>query len=51
MGNENKIIPASISGRAGYLVSTVGRDEAVIREYIRNQEVEDERLDQLNLWK
>jgi putative transposase len=35
----------------GYLVSTVGRDEGVIREYIRNQEVEDERLDQLNLWK
>jgi len=35
----------------GYLVSTVGRDEAVIRDYIRNQEVEDERLDQLNLWK
>ena len=34
-----------------YLVSTVGRDETVIREYIRNQEVEDERLDQLNLWK
>ena len=35
----------------GYLVSTVGRDETVIREYIRNQEVEDERLEQLNLWK
>jgi putative transposase len=35
----------------GYFVSTVGRDEAVIRDYIRNQEVEDERLDQLNLWK
>ena len=35
----------------GYLVSTAGRDEAVIRDYIRNQEVEDERLDQLNLWK
>jgi putative transposase len=34
-----------------YLVSTVGRDEAVIRDYIRNQETEDERLDQLNLWK
>src|ERR1035437_318124 len=28
----------------GYYVSTVGRDEAVIREYIRNQEVEDERV-------
>jgi putative transposase len=35
----------------GYFVSTVGRDETVIREYIRNQEYEDERLDQLNLWR
>ena len=35
----------------GYFVSTVGRDEATIREYIRNQEKEDDRLDQLNLWK
>ena len=35
----------------GYLVSTVGRDEAVIRDYIRNQEVEDQRLDQLNMWR
>jgi len=33
------------------MVSTVGRDEALIRDYIRNQEVEDKRLDQLNLWK
>lgn len=31
----------------GYFVSTVGRDEAVIREYIRKQETEDARLDQL----
>jgi putative transposase len=35
----------------GYFVSTVGRDEAVIREYIRNQEHEDQRLDQMNLWR
>ncbi len=35
----------------GYFVSTVGRDEAVIREYIRKQEQEDERLDQLGLWR
>lgn len=35
----------------GYFASTVGRDEAVIREYIRNQEAEDRRLDQLNLFK
>src|SRR5712671_6487063 len=27
----------------GYFVSTVGRDEAVIREYIKNQEQEDDR--------
>ena len=35
----------------GYFVSTVGRDEAVIREYIKKQEKEDERLDQLALWR
>ena len=35
----------------GYFVSTVGRDETMIREYIENQEKEDERLDQLALWK
>jgi putative transposase len=29
----------------------VGRDEQVIREYIRRQEQEDERLDQLGLWR
>ena len=34
----------------GYFVSTVGRDETVIREYIRNQEAEDKRLDQLALF-
>ena len=35
----------------GFWVPTVGHDEAVIREYIRKQEEEDERLDQLNLWR
>ena len=34
----------------GYFVSTVGRDEAMIREYIRNQEKADERLEQIKLW-
>jgi putative transposase len=29
----------------------VGRDEVTIREYIRNQEAEDQRLDQMNLWR
>ncbi|HEX2458403.1 MAG TPA: IS200/IS605 family transposase [Vicinamibacterales bacterium] len=35
----------------GYFVSTVGRDERVIREYIQKQEREDARLDQLGLWR
>ena len=34
----------------GYYVSTVGHDEATIRAYIRNQEQEDQRLDQLNMF-
>ena len=33
----------------GYFVSTVGRDEEVIRKYIRHQEKEDQRYDQLGL--
>ena len=32
----------------GYFVSTVGRDEKTIREYIQNQEKEDARLDQMS---
>ena len=35
----------------GYFASTVGRDEEVIRNYIRNQETEDSRVDQLELLK
>lgn len=31
----------------GYYVSTVGKDEATIREYIQRQEAEDKRTDQL----
>ena len=31
----------------GYFVSTVGRDEEVIRKYIQHQEIEDRRQDQL----
>ena len=34
----------------GYFVSTVGTDEETIREYIKRQEKEDQRLDQLNLF-
>jgi len=33
----------------GYFVSAVGWDEEVIREYIRHQEAEDRRIDQMQL--
>jgi putative transposase len=33
----------------GYFVSTLGRDEAAIKEYIRKQEEQDKRDDQLKL--
>jgi len=35
---------------SGYYVSTVGWDEAEIRHYIREQEKEDRRLDQLKMF-
>jgi putative transposase len=35
----------------GNFVSTVDRDETVIREYIKNQEKEYKRMDQLGLWR
>jgi len=34
----------------GYFVSTIGKDERAVREYIRKQEAEDRRHDQLNLF-
>jgi putative transposase len=34
----------------GYYVSTVGRDETTIRQYIQKQEAEDQRLDQLEIF-
>jgi putative transposase len=33
----------------GYYVSTVGREEAIVRQYIQQQEGEDQRLEQLRL--
>ena len=33
----------------GYFVSTIGKDEQMIHEYICNQEAEDKRIDQLKL--
>ena len=36
---------------SGYFVSTIGRDEEAIRNYIRNQVQEDNRLEQLHMWR
>ena len=35
----------------GYYVSTVGKGERAVREYIKTQEAEDLRLDQLDLFR
>ena len=48
MGKKRNFVGQSFWAR-GYYVSTVGRDEQVVREYIRNQEAEERRLDQLDL--
>ena len=49
-GRKQNFVGQSFWAR-GYFVSTVGRDEASVREYIRTQEEEDKRLDQLNMWR
>jgi putative transposase len=48
MGKKRNYVGQSFWAR-GYYVSTVGRDEQVVREYIRNQEAEERRIDQLDL--
>jgi putative transposase len=50
MGRRRNFSGQSFWAR-GYYVSTVGHDEAVVREYIRHQEEEDKRLEQLDLFK
>ena len=48
MGRRRNSTGESFCAR-GYFVSTVGLDEQLVREYIRRQEQEDQRLDQLNM--
>ena len=49
-GRERNFVGEHFWAR-GYWVSTVGRDEAEVRKYIREQEAEDKRLEQLKLFK
>ena len=50
MGKTKNFVGQNFWAR-GYFVSTVGRDELTIREYLRSQEKEDERMDQHNLFR
>ncbi len=50
MGKNQNFVGEHFWAR-GYFVSTVGSNEEVIRNYIRNQEAEDRRLDQQKLFK
>jgi len=47
-GRKRKFVGQHFWAR-GYFVSSVGRDEEVVRQYIQNQEREEARLDQLDL--
>jgi REP-associated tyrosine transposase len=47
-GRERNFTGENFRAR-GYFVSIVGLDEAMARAYIRNQEAEDERYDQMKL--
>jgi putative transposase len=49
-GGRQKNFTGEHFGARGYFVSTVGRDEKVIREYLQRQEQEDRRLDQRKMF-
>lgn len=48
MGRRRNFVGQHFWAR-GYFVSTVGLDEVLVREYIKKQDQEDRRLDQLKL--
>ena len=47
-GKKRNFVGESFCAR-GYFVSTIGLDEGMIRNYIKNQEKEDKRIEQLSL--
>lgn len=49
MGRRKNFVGQNFWAR-GYYVSTVGKDEEAVREYIRHQEAEDKRIEQLSLF-
>ena len=49
MGQRKNFIGQNFGVR-GYYVTTVGDDEESVRDYIKKQEKEDKRIDQLNIF-
>ena len=49
-GKKQRSVQGESFWARGFFVSTVGLDEETIREYIKEQEKDDERHDQLHLW-
>jgi len=49
MGRRKNFTGQSFRAR-GYYISTVGRDEVTVRNYIKHQEEEDKRIEQLDLF-
>jgi putative transposase len=49
MGRRKNFTGQSFWAR-GYYVSTVGKDEDTVRNYIKHQEEEDKRIEQLSLF-
>ena len=47
---RRKIFTGQSFWARGYYVSTVGRDEATVRNYIKHQEEEYKRIEQLDLF-
>jgi putative transposase len=48
-GGRQRNFTGEVFWARGYFVSTVGLDEGMVRAYIRNQEQEDDRYDQMKL--
>lgn len=48
-GGRQRNFTGEVFWARGYFVSTVGLDEEMVRAYIRNQELEDDRYDQMKL--
>jgi putative transposase len=48
-GGRQRNFTGEVFWARGYFVSTVGLDEEMVRDYIRHQEQEDERYDQMKL--